>query len=125
MPTGRFEVGCRVFFRAPYGGCCFGLVYSITSEGEIGGVYLMFAHGLVSPGLFIAVTCVRGHYYCEWAGCMIYLVMVAMAFLGVRMSCLEDKCLFGQVIALRFTIDSYIVAQPKKVATVTKSATAS
>ena len=31
-------------------------LFSLTSEGEIGGIYLMFAHGLVSPGLFIAVT---------------------------------------------------------------------
>ena len=37
-------------------------LFSLTSEGEIGGVYLMFAHGLVSPGLFIAVTCLYDRY---------------------------------------------------------------
>lgn len=37
-------------------------LFSLTSEGEIGGIYLMFAHGLVSPGLFIAVTCLYDRY---------------------------------------------------------------
>ena len=37
-------------------------LFSLTSEREIGGVYLMFAHELVSPGLFIAVTCLYDRY---------------------------------------------------------------
>ena len=55
------EARCRVFFCAHMGVVVLGL-FSLTSEGEIGGIYLMFAHGLVSPGLFIAVTCLYDRY---------------------------------------------------------------
>lgn len=37
-------------------------LFSMTVEGKVGGLYLMFAHGLVSPGLFIAVTCLYDRY---------------------------------------------------------------
>ena len=61
MLTSRFEAGCCLFFCGPYGVVVLGL-FSLTSEGEIGGINLMFAHGLVSPGLFIAVTCLYDRY---------------------------------------------------------------